>query len=103
MPHDPIRFECDPGYRRMVDAAKRGGRAKSRAKLEAVKRNLAKARSARVEKAREAERRRAMGISAKDYHADMARRRAAGLPFQPWPEWQAAREAELFGGGFGIE
>ena len=103
MPHDPIRFECDPGYRRMVDAAKRGGRAKSRAKLEAVKRNLAKARSARVEKAREAERRRAMGISAKDFHADMARRRAAGLPFQPWLEWKAAREAELFGGGFEIE
>lgn len=103
MPHDPIRFECDPGYRRMVDAAKRGGRAKSRAKLEAVKRNIAKARSARVEKARERERRRAMGISAKDFHADMARRRAAGLPFQPWLEWKAAREAELFGGGFEIE
>ncbi len=103
MPHDPIRFECDPGYRRMVDAAKRGGRAKSRAKLEAVKRNLAKARSARVEKARERERQKTLGISAKDFHADMARRRAAGLPFQPWLEWKAAREAELFGGGFGIE
>ena len=71
--------------------------------LEAVKRNLAKARRARVEKARERERRRALGISAKDFHADMARRRAAGLPFQPWLEWEAAREAELFGGGFGIE
>ena len=56
-----------------------------------------------MEKARERERRRALGISAKDFHADMARRRAAGLPFQPWLEWKAAREAELFGGGFEIE
>ena len=41
---DRERYQRDPAYRRMVEGARKGGRSRSRRKLEAVKRNIAKAK-----------------------------------------------------------
>lgn len=99
MAYDKERYAMEPGYRRRIDGARKGGAARSKAKVAAVRRNLAKARATSAERARL----RALGVNAENFNADQARNRALGLPFQPWPEWKAARMAELFGGGFEIE
>lgn len=41
---DEERYERDPGYRRLVDGARKGGRSRSAAKVESSRRNVAKSR-----------------------------------------------------------
>lgn len=42
MPYDPIRYAMDSAYRRRIEACRRGGRSRSKKKIEAARSNVAK-------------------------------------------------------------